>query len=223
VGSSGDTALSALLLTAVIGLGIAMTFVVTRLLSATVLRGVPSSFTLELPPYRRPQIGQILLRSLLDRTAFVLGRAAAVAIPMGVVIWVLANVYVGDASLLQHSAAALDPFARLMGLDGAILVAFILGFPANEIVIPIMLMIYLMQGNLEQIGPLDALREILLQHGWTHRTALCMLVFTLFHWPCSTTLLTIRKETNSLRWTMAAALLPTLVGMILCMLITAIA
>ncbi len=225
IGTSGnrtDTILSAVLLTAVIGLGIAVTFGITRLLSATVLKGVPSSFTLELPPYRRPQIGQVLVRSLLDRTVFVLGRAAVVAVPAGICIWILANVTVGDVTLLHHCALALDPFARLMGLDGIILLAFILGLPANEIVIPIMIMAYLAQGNVTEIGPLTALRDILLTNGWTLRTAICMLIFTLFHWPCSTTLLTIHKETGSARWTVAAFLLPTAIGIALCMLVTVI-
>ncbi|MBQ9964739.1 MAG: ferrous iron transport protein B [Clostridia bacterium] len=225
IGTSGrgtDTILSALLLTAVIGLGIAATFLVTRLLSATVLKGVPSSFTLELPPYRRPQVGQVLIRSLLDRTVFVLGRAAVVAVPAGILIWALANVTVGDVSLLQHCANVLDPFARLMGLDGVILLAFILGLPANEIVVPIMLMVYLSQGNLTEIGQLSAMRDVFLQNGWTLRTAICMLLFTLFHWPCSTTLLTVHKETGSLRWTAVAALLPTAVGILLCMTVKAI-
>jgi len=213
---------SALALTALILLGILATLGVSRLLSATLLRGVPSSFTLELPPYRRPQVGKVLVRSILDRTLFVLGRAAAVAAPAGLLLWVLANTTVGDGSILQHLAAFLDPFGRLLGMDGVILVAFVLGFPANEIVLPIILMAYLSQGTLTQTGSLPEIGAILTANGWTWVTALCTMVFSLFHWPCSTTLLTIKKETGSWGWTAVGALLPTAVGMVLCMLLAAL-
>ncbi len=214
--------LSALLLTAIILLGILATFGVTRLLSATLLRGTPSAFTLELPPYRRPQIGTVLVRAVCDRTLFVLGRAAAVAAPAGLVLWVLANITVGEMSLLQHIAVWLDPAARLMGMDGAILLAFIFGLPANEIVLPVTLMIYLSTGTLTDMSDLAALGGVLTDAGWTAHTALCVMLFSLFHWPCSTTLLTIRRETGSWRWTALAALLPTVLGAALCMLLTAL-
>ncbi len=219
--AGGGNLLCALWLTGVILLGILATFGMTRLLSATVLRGVPSSFTLELPPYRRPQIGRVIVRSILDRTLFVLGRAAAVAAPAGLLIWLLANITVHDATLLQHCAAFLDPFARLMGLDGVILLAFILGFPANEIVIPIILMAYQAQGTLTGLSDLSALQSLLAANGWTGVTAICTILFFLFHWPCSTTLLTVRKETGSWKWTALAAALPTLLGMAVCMLVNA--
>ncbi len=214
--------LSALLLTAIILLGILATFGVTRLLSATLLRGTPSAFTLELPPYRRPQIGTVLVRAVCDRTLFVLGRAAAVAAPAGLVLWVLANITAGEMSLLQHIAVWLDPAARLMGMDGAILLAFICGLPANEIVLPVTLMIYLSTGTLTDMSDLAALGGVLADAGWTAHTALCVMLFSLFHWPCSTTLLTIRRETGSWRWTALAALLPTVLGAALCMLLTAL-
>lgn len=210
---------SALLLTAVILLGVGMTLFASRLLSKTLLRGVPSSFTLELPPYRRPQIGKVIVRSVFDRTLFVLGRAAAVAAPAGALLWLLANVTVGDASLLAHIAAFLDPLGRLLGMDGVILTAFILGFPANEIVIPIAVMAYTMGGTLTDVGDLAAIREILTANGWTPLTAVCTILFSLMHWPCSTTVMTIRKETGSLRHTLAAVLLPTLVGAAVCFLV----
>ncbi|MDD2956320.1 MAG: ferrous iron transport protein B [Oscillospiraceae bacterium] len=210
----------ALLLTAVILLGVAMTFWMSRLLSRTVLRGVPSSFTLELPPYRRPQIGKVLVRSVLDRTLFVLGRAAAVAAPAGLVIWIMANTRVGGETLLALCAAFLDPFARWLGMDGVILLAFILGFPANEIVVPIIIMAYLSAGSLAELESLAQLRELLKANGWTWLTAVCTLLFSLLHWPCSTTCLTIRKETGSAGWTAAAFLLPTAVGMTVCFLLT---
>ena len=211
----------ALILTFFILTGVAATFFVSRLLSATVLKGMPSSFTLELPPYRRPQIGRVIWRSILDRTLFILGRAAAVAAPAGLVIWILANVSIGDISLLARFSGYLDPIGRLMGMDGVILMAFILGLPANEIVIPIIIMAYTSQGTLIEPGNLSDLHMLLISQGWTWVTALCTMVFFLFHWPCSTTLMTIKKETGSLKWTCLAVLLPTTCGVILCMAITA--
>lgn len=211
----------ALLLTGIILLGILMTFLVSRLLSATILRGVPSSFTLELPPYRRPQIGQILVRSVLDRTLFVLARAAAVAAPAGLLLWILANVDAGGMSLLAHCAQALDPIGRVLGLDGAILLAFLLGIPANEIVVPILIMTYMAGGSLTELS-LPQLQALLLANGWTWRTAVCMVVFSLLHWPCATTLATIYRETKSLKWTAASFLVPTLCGAALCALIALI-
>ncbi|MBD5535284.1 MAG: ferrous iron transporter B [Lachnospiraceae bacterium] len=213
---------SALLLTGFILLGVGMTFLASRLLSATVLKGLPSSFTLELPPYRRPQLGRILLRSLLDRTLFVLGRAALVAAPAGVIIWLTANITVSGSSLLALCAGFLDPFARLMGLDGVILIAFVLGIPANEIVLPIVLMAYLSTGSLVETGNLTSMHAILTANGWTPITALCTMLFSLLHWPCATTLMTIKKETGSLKWTLAAFLLPTLWGCVICILVNGI-
>ena len=221
-GSITASLLSALLLTFTILLGIGMTFAVTRLLSATWLKGVPSAYTLELPPYRKPQIGSVLVRSVFDRTLFVLGRAAAVAVPAGFLIWCMANLHILDTSLLSWCASFLDPFARLMGLDGVILMAFLLGFPANEIVMPIIFMAYLSQGTLTEMSSLASMKLLLISHGWTFRTAVSMILFSLFHWPCSTTLLTIHRETRSLRWTLLAALLPTAAGVALCMLSTGI-
>lgn len=223
---AGSTVLSsvwsALMLTAVVLLGVGMTLLMSRLLSVTLLRGVPSSFTLELPPYRRPQVGRVIVRSLLDRTLFVLGRAAVVAAPAGVVIWLLANITAGGVPLLAHCAQALDPVGRLLGMDGAILFAFVLGFPANEIVMPILIMTYTAGGTLTELS-LPALHELLLANGWKPVTALCMMLFSLFHWPCSTTCLTVWKETKSCRWTAVAVLLPTLLGAALCLLTAAVA
>ncbi len=209
---------SALLLTGTLVLGVAMTFVVSRLLSNTLLKGVPSAYALELPPYRRPQVGQVLVRSVLDRTLFVLGRAAAVAAPAGLVIWLCANVTVGGTSLLDWCTGFLDPFGRLIGLDGTILMAFLLGFPANEIVIPIILMSYLSTGTIQDAGNLEALRELLVANGWTWLTALCTMLFSLFHWPCSTTCLTIARETRSVKWTLLSVAIPAGLGIGLCFL-----
>lgn len=213
-----SSVLSAVLLTAVIVLGILMTFLSTKLLSKTVLKGVPSSFTLELPPYRKPQIGKVIVRSVFDRTLFVLGRAAAVAAPAGLIIWLAANITVGDNSILQLCANFLDPFARLMGLDGVILIAFILGFPANEIVVPIIIMAYTANGSLKELPGIFVMKNLLAANGWTWITAICFLIFCLMHWPCSTTLITIKKETGSFKWTALAAVLPTLFGIALCIL-----
>lgn len=217
------SAASALMLVGVIVLGVAVTFAISRLLSGTILKGIPSSFTLELPPYRRPQIGKVIIRSIFDRTLFVLGRAVAVAAPAGLIIWLTANIQIDGLSLLMHCANFLDPFARLMGLDGVILFAFILGFPANEIVIPIILMAYMSTGHIVDFESLSALRELLVANGWTWLTAVCMMLFSLLHWPCSTTCLTIHKETGSWKWTAAAFLIPTLTGVAACMLVTFLA
>lgn len=215
-----STLLSAAVLTVFIIMGIGLTLLITKLLSKTLLRGEPSSFTLELPPYRRPQIGKVIVRSVFDRTLFVLGRAAAVAAPAGAIIWLSANIFIGKASILSVCAGFLDPFSRLLGLDGVILIAFILGFPANEIVIPIILMAYMAQGTIPQLENAAQIRSILMQNGWTALTVLNVMIFSLLHWPCSTTLLTIKKETASIKWTLLAALIPTLIGIILCMLTT---
>ena len=212
---------SALLLTGFILLSFGMSFFASWLLSHTVLKGVPSFFTLELPPYRRPQAGKVLVRSLLDRTLFVLGRAVTAAAPAGLLIWLLANITIGGTSLLSLLAGFLDPAGRLLGLDGVILMAFLLGFPANEIVLPIILMAYLETGTLVSMEDSAFLYNLLTAHGWTVRTAVCMAVFSLFHWPCATTCLTIKKETGSLKWTAVSILLPAAAGCILCMMICA--
>ena len=196
-----------------------MTLAVTKLLSVTLLRGEPSPFVLELPPWRPPRISQVLLRSLLDRTLSVLARAAAVAAPAGAVLWCLANIRLGEVGLLAHMAAALEPLGRFLGLDGAILLGFILGLPANEIVLPVILMIYTAGGSLAEIGDTAALGALLTQNGWTAVTAACVMLFSLLHWPCSTTLLTIKKETGSLGWTVLGAILPTAVGVLACALV----
>ncbi len=211
-----NSLLSVSILMIVILLGIFMTFLVSHLLSKTILKGIPSSFTLELPPYRRPQVGKVIVRSLLDRTIFVLGRAVSIAIPAGVIIWVMANLKIGDLSILNHTANFLDPVANLLGMDGVILLAFILGFPANEIVIPIILMSYMATGNLTDFSNLYELKNILVANGWTIYRAISVMLFCLFHFPCSTTCLTIRKETKSNKWTLISMLIPTLCGILIC-------
>ncbi len=210
------------LLTLTVTAGILMTFLVSYLLSKTLLKGQPSSFTLELPPYRKPNITKVIIRSIFDRTLFVLARALVVAAPAGILLWIFANVEVGSQTLLAHFSGFLDPFARWFGLDGVILVGFILGLPANEIVLPIIMMAYLSSGSLMETNHLLAFKELLLQNGWTYTTALCTMVFCLFHWPCSTTLITVKKETGSLKWTVLSALIPTVAGLTVCFLIATV-
>lgn len=212
----GQSLLSATMLLLVILFSVLMTFLSSRILSSTILKGVPSSFTLELPPYRKPQVGKVIVRSVFDRTLFVLGRAVAVAAPAGVIIWLISNVHVGGESLLMIFSNALDPIATLMGLDGVILLAFILGFPANEIVLPIMIMAYLETGTIQEMTSLPQLYELLTANGWTVLTAVCTLIFSLMHWPCSTTCLTIYKETGSLKWTAISIFMPTVMGFLSC-------
>lgn len=201
-------------------IGIMTTFGVSYILSKTLLKGMPSSFALELPPYRKPMLGQVIVRSIFDRTIFVLMRALTVAAPAGAVIWLMANTSVGDLSLLQHMTGFLDPAARAIGLDGVILTAFILGLPANEIVLPLILMGYLATGTMIEVESLAALRSILIeQHGWTTITAVCVMLFSLLHYPCATTLLTIKKETGSMKWTLLAFLMPLLVAVSTCFIV----
>ena len=213
---------STLAVIAVIIIGVIVTLVVSKILSKTILKGMPSSFMLELPPYRTPQFGKILVRSIFDRTLFVLGRAVSIAIPAGIIIWLFANINISGISLLTHVANFLDPFAKLMGLDGYILTAFILALPANEIVLPIILMSYTAGGSLMQIDDLSNISNILISNGWTILTAINVMLFCLMHFPCSTTLITIRKESGSLKWTTLAFLIPTFLGIITCMFTTGV-
>ena len=201
----------------VIIFGIFLTLVISKILSKTILKGMPSSMILELPPYRKPQFGKILVRSIFDRTLFVLGRAISVAAPAGLVIWLMANIGINGQSLLSIIANFLNPFAKLMGLDGYILTAFILGIPANEIVLPIILMCYLKSGTLVNIEDTIQIGQILIQNGWTMITAMNVMLFTILHFPCATTLLTVKKETGSWKWTAISFAIPTVCGIVLCM------
>jgi len=193
-----------------------MTFFASYALSKTLLRGEGSSFVLELPPYRKPQIGKVIVRSVFDRTLFVLGRAVVSAIPSGLLLWVLANISVNGASIFSHFCNFLAPLGNVMGLDGVIVAAFILGFAANETVIPIMIMGYLSGNILTDAVSLGGIRDILIANGWNMVTAVNIIIFFLFHWPCATTLLTIYKETKSVKWTLTSFLLPTAIGVTLC-------
>lgn len=212
VSNTYSSLVAAAVVVGIVLIGIAITLLVSWGLSRTVLKGVPSSFTLELPPYRKPQFGRILVRSFLDRTLFVLGRAVMVAAPAGVIVWIFANLSINGVSLINYIANLLNPFAVLIGLDGFILLAFILGLPANEIVIPILVMSYLSTGAMLEPESTSTLGNILVNNGWTWMTALSTMLFSLLHFPCGTTLLTIRKETKSIKWTVFTFLLTTFVA-----------
>ena len=220
IGGIGASIVSTIAVMFVIILGIMMTLVISKILSKTILKGMPSSFVLELPPYRKPQFLKVLVRSIFDRTIFILGRAIAVAAPAGLVIWLFANIGIQGESLLTIIANFLDPLANLMGLDGYILTAFILGIPANEIVLPIILMCYMQGTSLVNMEDTFVIGEILRQNGWTILTAINVMLFTVFHFPCATTLLTIKKETGSWKWTAVGFLIPTVCGIVLCVLMT---
>ncbi len=219
MGARLKTFLSAAILLGIILFSVAVTLGVSRLLSATVLKGLSSSFILELSPYRKPQVGRVILRSVFDRTLFVLGRAVCVAAPAGAVIWILANVRIGCLSLLDHCAGFLDPFAGLMGMDGYILMAFLLAFPANETLLPVVIMSYLTAGSMCELSSLGELRQLFISRGWTFITALNVMLFSLMHFPCSTTCWTIKKETGSFKWTAAAFFLPTAAGVAACIIV----
>ncbi len=212
----------AVMLTALLIVSVAATLLCGRLLSRTLLKGEQSSFTLEMPPFRMPRVGRLIVRSVVDRTLFVLGRAAAVAAPAGLLLYALSNISIGGQSILAAAVDFLDPFARIFGLDGAILIAFMLGFPANEIVLPIAIMAYTASGSLEELPALCDMRALLIANGWSIKTAVCFVLFSVMHWPCSTTLLTIKKETGSLKWTILAFLLPTLFGLAACFIVNAV-
>ena len=223
---SGETLKSSLISTfivfIVICIGIGFTFLVSYVLSKTILKGSTDCTLLELPPYRKPQIGKILVHSLVDRILFVLGRALSVAVPAGIILWILSNIHIADLSLLTYVANFFDPFARLMGLDGYILTAFILGLPANEIVLPIILMCYMQVGSLVDMSNIHSIFEILSNNGWTIVTAINVMLFSLLHFPCATTLLTIKKETKSWKWCFVSFILPTVIGIIMCMIVNLI-
>lgn len=217
-GALGSLA-AALTLTGLLLLSVGMSLLLTRLLSATLLRGESAPFILELPPYRVPRFGKVLVRSLLDRTLRILGRAAAVAAPAGALLWLLAHESADGQSLLTQLAAALDGAGRLLEMDGVLLLAFLLALPANEIVLPVALMIYAAGGALTEPGSLAEIGRTLAAQGWSAWTAAAVMLFSIFHFPCGTTLLTLRRESGSWGWTLLGALLPTALGVLLCLLL----
>lgn len=211
--------INVLILTLLILISIFITLIVSKILSKTILKGLPSFFTIELPPYRKPSVIKVIIRSIFDRTLFVLGRAVVIAIPAGVIIWLFANINIGNSSIINLLSSFLNPFGLMIGMDGITLLAFLLGFPANEIVVPIMMMAYLSNSHLVDISSMDTMKNILVSNGWTIKTAICTLIFILFHFPCSTTLLTIKKETNSIKWTILSFIIPLVIGIILCLMV----
>ena len=204
----------------VVLIGIILTLIISNLLSKTILKGEKTSFILELPPYRKPQIIKTIIQSIINKIIFVLGRAVLIAAPAGIVIWLLANLSINDVTLLNYIANFLNPFAQIIGLDGYILTAFILGLPANEIVLPIILMSYLSNNQLIRIDDITSIGEILIQNGWTILTAINTMIICLLHFPCSTTLLTIKKESGKWRWAVLAFVLPTVCGIVICVFTT---
>ncbi len=219
-GSGGSSFIATLMILLLVLIGIGITLLVSYILSKTLLKGVPSSFTLELPPYRKPQIGRVIYTSIIDRTIFVLMRAIVVAAPAGAIIYILGNITVGDSTILVQVANALDPFSKAIGLDGFILLAFILGLPANEIVLPILIMSYLAKGSMIDFESLEQLRNILISNGWTYLTLLNTMLFSLLHFPCGTTIWTIKKETGSTKWTIFSVIMPTVIAIVVCFLTT---
>lgn len=215
-----ESFISALTVTVVIILGVLMTLLVSKILSKTILKGMPSNFILELPPYRKPQIGKVIVRSIFDRTLYVLGRAIAIAAPAGAVIWIFSNIMIGDASILTICANYLSPLANAIGVDGYILMAFILGLPANEIVMPIIIMSYLRATTMLELDNLYELKELLVANGWTILTAINVMILCLMHYPCGTTLWTIKQETKSFKWTALSFLIPTVAGIVICFITT---
>ena len=207
---------AALLLLAIILISILITLIISKILSKTILKNESSEFTLELPPYRKPKILNTILRSIIDRTIFVLLRAIYITIPAGIIIWFLTNTTINDKNLLLMISNILENFGSFIGLDGTIVLAFILGLPANEIILPIILMIYTNSQALTNYTNLIDLNNILMQNNWTITTAICFIILLICHYPCGTTIATIKKETNSIKWTILAIILPTLVGLILC-------
>lgn len=215
-----ESFISALTVTVVIILGVLMTLLVSKILSKTILKGMPSNFILELPPYRKPQVGKVIVRSIFYRTLYVLGRAIAIAAPAGAVIWIFSNIMIGDSSILTICANYLSPLANAIGVDGYILMAFILGLPANEIVMPIIIMSYLRATTMLELDNLYELKELLVANGWTILTAINVMILCLMHYPCGTTLWTIKQETKSFKWTALSFLIPTVAGIVICFITT---
>jgi len=202
---------------AVVLIGVFFTLLVSWLLSRSVLKGEASSFTLELPPYRRPNFAQVIYTSLIDRTFFVLWRAILMAAPAGGVIWLMSNISVGGESLTGWVSSFLDPLGQAVGLDGVILLAYIIAIPANEIVVPTIIMAYTGASMMIEFDSLSDLQALLVgQQGWTLLTAVCLMLFSLLHNPCSTTVWTMYKETGSKKWTALGALMPLAIAFVVC-------
>lgn len=213
---------SAFILALIIVLSLALTLLVSNVLSKTLLKGEPSHYILELPPYRKPQISKVIVNSVLNRTVMVLFRAVAVAFPAGIVIWLLANTIIGGMNVLDWVNSFFEPLGKLMGMDGETLSAFFLGVPANEIVLPLVLMSYLGAGEVSSIENTALIGDVLINNGWTRLNAICYIIFSVVHFPCATALITIFKEVKSAKWTFLAFLLPTVLGVLLCIAVNLI-
>lgn len=211
--------LSSIILTIVIIISIFITFLASKILSKTILKGMPSSFTLELPSYRKPNFIKTIFTTLYEKALKILFRAIYVSVPAGLIIWIFSNININGISLFKHITLFLDPFGKSIGMDGNIIFSFILGFPANEIVIPIMLMGYLGNSSMTDYNSLHELKNILINNGWSIKTAICTIIFSLMHFPCSTTCLTIKKETKEFKWVLISILMPTIIGIIICFII----
>lgn len=219
IGLNASSLLSALGLTVIIVFAILITLLISYILSKTILKGEKSAFTIELPPYRSPNLKNILTHSFRDRIYKILKRAISCSIPAGIIIWLLLNISLDNIPVINYIVNLLNPLGNLIGLDGAIILAFILGLPANEIIMPIILMIYLASSNLIEVNELSALKDILINNGWTILTCINFIILSLFHYPCATTILTIKKETNSTKWTLISIIIPLIIGISLCLLI----
>ena len=214
-----NTTINVILLTSVILFSIFITFIASKLLTKTFIKGKDSFFILELPPYRKPKIIKTLIRSLFDRTLKILIRAIIVAAPAGLIIWLLTNININDISILNYISNFLNPIGALLGLDGIILTGFLLGFPANEIVLPIILMGYMSSNVMLDVSNFGVIKTLFMNNGWNIITAICMIIFVILHFPCSTTLITIYKETKSIKYTILSFLLPLTIGILLCMIV----
>lgn len=221
--SAGSKMVSAFVLLGVIVISVVITLLVSWILSKSILKGESTSFIMELPPYRKPQIFKVIYRSFADKTLFVLSRAIIAAIPAGAIIWLAANININGNSILYILGNFFEPIGKIMGLDGYILLAFILGFPANEIVIPILIMCYTASGTMAECSGMEELGLMLRDNGWSILTAACFILFSVMHFPCATVCQTIYRETKSLKWTLTGIILPALTGVIICMAVSLVA
>ena len=214
--------ITSLILVSVILFSIIITLIITKILSLTLLKGAPSSFTLELPPYRKPEIIKTIIRSVVDRTLIILGKSLLIALPAGIIIFLITNININNMNIFYYITNFIDNFARFFGLDGVILSSFILGIPANEIVIPIMLMGYSNLSVMTEYTSLEVLKNIFITNGWTNITCICVIIFSLLHFPCATTIISIYKETKSKKWTILSILIPFILGLTLCLIVNLI-
>lgn len=218
-----NSLITAAIMIALVMLSFLVTLTVSCVLSKTVLKGSESDLMMELPPYRKPAFFQIIKNTFRTKIMYVLSRAIIASVPAGIVIWTFANTKIADTSILNYVITFLNPFGEFIGLDGTIITGFLLGFPANEIVLPAILMGYLNTGTLTEYYALSQLGDLLTARGWTLITAICVCIFCLFHFPCSTTCFAIKKETKSNLWTIMSILIPLIIGMLFCLVVSSFA